>query len=308
MSEITLSINPLYQCNFRCDFCYLTKEQLADPKKMDLKKFNLLVAELKASRYKVDHVDLYGGEIALLSNEYLEELDTILYEAFDPTINIVTNYSIIHPYFLKDHVSLSVSFDFEARESHDLVFQNIISTNKKVSILMLASQKLMDMDVGSMIKTFNNIQNIVSVEIKPYSTNQANSYEVSFVDYENFIKKWIDSDIDKNFEFANEREIQRSLEGKRNAFSDDHIYITPNSKYAVLEFDDKENEYFLELESLDAYYSWEKLEFSRVRSNDICKKCDFLGTCLTEHYRSVEDLTHSCNGYYNLLKWYSKEK
>ena len=30
--SITVSINPTYYCNFRCDFCYLTEEQLSDRK------------------------------------------------------------------------------------------------------------------------------------------------------------------------------------------------------------------------------------------------------------------------------------
>lgn len=304
MSFLNLSINPLYQCNFRCDFCYLTKKQLSDPLVLPLEKIKELIDELKTSNYSVDHVDLYGGEISLLSNEYLEELDSILYESFDPTINIVTNLYQVHPFFLKDHVSLSVSFDFEARESSEQVLQNIITTNKEISILMLASSRLLKMDVKRMISTFNSIGNVVSVEIKPYSTNQANSFEVSFKDFEDFVKSWIESDIEKNFEFVNEREIELSLKKKRNAFSDDHLYITPNGKFAVLEFDGKEDEYFLELDTISDYKKWERLEHARVQGNEVCGKCEFLGTCLTEHYRNVENLDHSCNGFYHLLNWY----
>ncbi|WP_127714891.1 radical SAM protein [Halobacteriovorax sp. HLS] len=308
MSFLNLSINPLYQCNFRCDFCYLTKSQLSDPLTLPLTKLRQLIKELKDSNHSVDHVDLYGGEISLLSNEYLEELDEILYEAFDPSINIVTNLYQVHPFFLKEHVSLSVSFDFEARESSEKVLQNIITTNKEISILMLASSKLLKMDVSKMISTFNSIGNVVSVEIKPYSTNQANSFEVSFKDFEEFVKKWIESDIVKNFEFVNEREIENSLSKKRNAFSDDHLYITPNGKFAVLEFDEKEDEYFLELDRLDDYKKWERLEHARVQRNEICSKCEYLGNCLTEHYRKVESLDLSCNGFFHLLDWYKNLK
>ena len=28
--NMIISINPWYYCNFKCDFCYLTKEQLAE--------------------------------------------------------------------------------------------------------------------------------------------------------------------------------------------------------------------------------------------------------------------------------------
>ena len=36
MNNITVSINPSYFCNFRCNFCYLTSEQLGEQKKIPL--------------------------------------------------------------------------------------------------------------------------------------------------------------------------------------------------------------------------------------------------------------------------------
>ena len=36
MKPITVSINPSYFCNFSCDFCYLTPEQLKDQKRISL--------------------------------------------------------------------------------------------------------------------------------------------------------------------------------------------------------------------------------------------------------------------------------
>ena len=36
MNKITVSINPSYFCNFRCNFCYLTSQQLGDQKQIPL--------------------------------------------------------------------------------------------------------------------------------------------------------------------------------------------------------------------------------------------------------------------------------
>ena len=36
MNKITVSINPSYFCNFRCNFCYLTSKQLGDQKQIPL--------------------------------------------------------------------------------------------------------------------------------------------------------------------------------------------------------------------------------------------------------------------------------
>lgn len=303
MKSITLSINPIYLCNFRCEFCYLTPEQLGDDKTLDLKRLELLLNELKAAQIEVSHVDLYGGEVALLSEEYLERFDELLLTVGDPSLNVVTNMSKAHPFLLKPHVDLSVSFDFDCRQSHDKVLQNIMQTNKDIAILMLASPKLMQKDVAQMINIFNGIQNIKTVEIKPYSSNQANQFSCSDEDFENFIKQWLTCSVEKKFTFINEREILASLDNTRNAFSDDHVYITPEGKFAVLEFDSAGHEYFMSLENIQAYFEWQTLEKKRVKENQYCGQCEFYGRCLTEHYRDVKSLQTSCNGFYKLLKW-----
>ena len=45
--SITLSLNPTYFCNFDCDFCYLTPDQLNDKKQLELGKLAKRVLELK---------------------------------------------------------------------------------------------------------------------------------------------------------------------------------------------------------------------------------------------------------------------
>lgn len=303
MQKISLSINPIYLCNFRCKFCYLTEDQLSSKDKLDLNKLENLLLDLKNNLFEIEHVDLYGGEIGLLSEDYLNNLDKILEKFDNPSINVVTNLSKINNYFLSEHVDLSVSFDFEVREKSDLVLQNILKIKKNISILMLASKDLIKKNVDDMIKFFNHIENIKSVEIKPYSSNQANNLNVLDDEFEEFIKKWINSKINKNFNFKNYDNILNSINKINNSFSDNHIYITPNGKFSVLEFDSQNNEFFLELNSIKEYLTWADNEKLKVKNNNYCKNCEFLGTCLTEHYREVQSLENSCNGYVNLIKW-----
>ena len=61
--------------------------------------------------------------------------------------------------------------------------------------------------------------------------------------------------INKKFDFINEARIIDSLEGRYNA-SNNHIYITPNGKFGVLEFDKNDNEYFKELDTFEEYEEW----------------------------------------------------
>ena len=294
----SVSINPSYFCNFRCDFCYLTPEQLGDQKRIDPKKLDKLLSEIP----KIDHVDLYGGEIGALKKSYYEEIKTVIRKYYNDYININTNFSMLDDRFFEDDITLSVSYDFSAREKSSLVYNNMLMSPKPLSVLILASQEVLKMNVDNMIKQLNTCKSIISVEIKPYSINQANKQPVTHKNFEEFIIKWIDSPIQKRFEFQNLNRLKRSIKKEYNAYSDDHIYITPNGKYAVLDFDSENKEYFLEFSNYSNFEQWAWTEKRNLST--VCQNCSWKGHCLTEHYRHVKDLKDSCNGYINLLSRY----
>jgi len=301
---MNLSINPWYYCNFRCHFCYLTPEQLADRKLLDLNRLNDMLSEV-LQYDSIDHVDLYGGEIALLPDYYLEELKLCLESHGIDSVNINTNLSAINEAMFDPYYHISVSYDFTVREQHDKVWRNMALLPVQFSVLMLASDKLITEDVDNMIQQFNLLPNLTSVEIKPYSENQSNSLNVSFKDYEEFVKRWITSPVEKKFDFINEYLIEDVLDKRRNSFSDDHVYITPSGRWAVLEFDLNDKEYFLEYDSFEQYLVWTRMEKERVANNKFCNSCEYYGHCLSEHLREVKDLDNSCNGFKLLIDWYA---
>lgn len=294
-----ISLNPTYLCNFRCDFCYLTEEQLADKNKINLSKLDERLSEVSKVE-PISYVDLYGGEISVLGDDYFYALKDTIRKYYQGEINIVTNYRTVKSYMHERDISLSVSYDFEAREQSDIVFANMLCSPVPISVLILASPRVINMNVKDMVQQLSMLSNIRSVEIKPYSTNQANAHNVTHKDYEEFVMKWLELDLP--FEFENRHRIQESLEGKYDAFSNDHVYINPNGNFAVLEFDKDDNEYFLELNTFNEYIKWAKNEPIKNVS-DICRNCKWYGKCLTEHYRYVRDLTNGCNGYKGLLEW-----
>ena len=212
---------------------------------------------------------------------------------------------MLHEGFFENDFYLSVSYDFDAREKSDLVYNNMFQSTVPIAVLILASQKVIEMNVDDMINKLNLCSSIESVEIKPYSINQANAQPITHKDFELFVKKWIESSVAKKFDFINEGKIIESLNKNYNAFSNNHVYITPNGNFAVLEFDKDDKEYFLELNSIKEYIKWAEQEpINNV--SDICKKCKYYGHCLTEHYRYVKDLKNSCNGYKGLLDYYEQ--
>jgi len=300
---MNVSINPTYFCNFRCDFCYLTEQQLADQNKIDLDVLDKRLFEIQ-QHTKIEWIDLYGGEIGALKKEYFYNMRDVIRKHYADKINIITNFSMLHEGFFEDDFYLSVSYDFTAREKHERVFYNMLQSPVPIAVLILASPEVIKMDVDNLINQINLCSSIKSVEIKPYSSNQANAHNVTHKDFENFVLCWMKSPVKKNFDFVNEGRIISSLKQEYNAFSNDHVYITPNGKFGVLEFDLNDNEYFLELDTFEEYLEWAKQEPTKNVS-DICRGCDYYGHCLTEHYRYVKDLTNSCNGYKGLLDYYA---
>tara|TARA_E500000178_G_scaffold291334_1_gene295155 strand:- start:4828 stop:5742 length:915 start_codon:yes stop_codon:yes gene_type:complete len=301
---MNISINPSYFCNFRCDFCYLTPEQLADQKKIDLQRLDDMLAEVK-EQDDIHHIDLYGGEIGALKKDYFYGLRDVIRKYYDKDININTNFSMLHDGFFEKDFYLSVSYDFEAREKHELVYKNMMLSPVPIAVLVLVSPTILQKDVDEMIRMFNLCTPVKSVELKPYSINQANAHNVTHKDFEQHVIKWIQSKEDMQFAFINDYKIQDSIEKTYNAFSNDHVYITPNGKFGVLEFDKDDKEYFLELDSYKDYKLWADKE-SDVNCSDICKSCKYYGHCLTEHYRYVKDLDNGCNGYKGLLEFYER--
>lgn len=300
-----LSINPTYYCNFRCNFCYLTEQQLSDQTTLPVPILEQRIQEAQ-QYHEVTMVDLYGGEIGLLSEEYVVDLCDMLHRNGIDDINIVTNLSMVNQVIRNPDLYITVSYDFDCREQHERVWNNMFQLGKPFSILVLAGPDLLKKNVDEMIMQLNLLQNLNSVEIKPYSTNQANCHPVTNKDFEEFVQQWIESPVNKNFQFINESNIKTVLDGTRNAFSNDHIYITPTGDFAVLEFDLNDREYFKRLDSIEDYNSWAEQEPVKNVSN-ICKECSYYGKCLTEHYRYVTDLDSSCNGYKHLIDWYKNE-
>lgn len=299
-----LSINPTYYCNFRCDFCYLTEKQLSDRKLLSLSRLSEMISEI-LSQCQIDMVDIYGGEVSLLSQEYWNEMISILHMYGIEDINLITNLSAINEITIDPRVYTTVSYDYLAREEHERVYRNMVLLQKPFSVLMLVSNKFIELDTKIIIESLNLLPNLKSVELKPYSSNQANSHSVSYIDFEEKVKSFLNYK-NKNFEFVNESLIQSVLLKQRNSFSDDHIYITPNGKYSVLEFDLNDNEFFLEYDYLEEYWEWCKREKIRVGRNKYCSSCEYFGHCLSEHLREVKTLENSCNGFKKLINWYAR--
>lgn len=308
MKALTISVNPWYYCNLSCSFCYLTPEQLKDKRLLPLEILEARLLEIMAAGYTVTHVDIYGGEVLLLPPEYLQAMKQIFYRYGIDDLVLITNLTVTNEITDDEDFELGVSFDFTAREKSELVFNNLLTLPRWYNILTLASREFLDqVTPDDYVGMLNMLGQLNSAEIKPYSENQANQQPVTFKEYEEFVWAVINHP-DRKFYFENESQIIKAVDGTRNAYSDDHLYITPTGEFAVLEFDLNDREFFLKLEGIVDYMLWCEKERQRVEANKFCGACEFKGRCLSEHLRDVKSLENSCNGFHGLLvRWIEDE-
>jgi hypothetical protein len=165
-----------------------------------------------------------------------------------------------------------------------------------------------DAELDEFIHLLNSLPKLTTVEIKPYSFNKFNTQEVTYLQHEEWIKRWIMRSGFFRFEFINLTRIKASLSRNYSSWSDEHLYITPSGNYAVLEFDEENREYFSELPNYEQYLNWIQKEKSVVESNSFCGGCTYLGSCLSEHLQPVYNIEYSCNGFKNLLDWYKTQE
>lgn len=300
---LNLSLNCWYYCNFSCSFCYLTPEQLNDKQLLPLELLEQRVDEV-LQHYRINHVDIYGGEVLLLPPEYLFGLKEIFHSRGIDDLVLITNLSVVNEVTLDEDFELSVSYDGLAREKSELVFTNMLMLTRQFTVLSLCGRDFLDqVSVDDYVQTLNLLSHLKCVEIKPYSSNQANNQPVTNREFEEFV--WaVLTHPERTFYLENMTQIKQAVAGTRNAYSDDHVYITPTGDYAVLDFDLNDNELFLKVDGIAGYQAWCNKEKQRVDTNPFCASCEFLGTCLSEHLRNVKSMENSCNGFKGLLlRW-----
>lgn len=302
-----VSLNPTYYCNFRCPFCYLG-DRLSDKTTISIDHINDRLSEVISHGHDIESIDIYGGEILSLGKDYQRKLieSCMLYSE---NIRVTTNLSLDYSVLLEYPVQVCVSYDYKARQSWERVIKNMHEFPKELHVLMLASHEFLKQDPVIVLDSISKVPNLQTVEIKPYSTNQYNQENVTHRDFEECVKRYIEHGyMLGGTELVNIEMIEYALSGEANSFSDDHIYITPDNKFAVLDFDENDNESFTEIGSFEEYKDWTQVEKLKMAANRYCNQCEYFGSCLSEHLRDVVDLTNSCSGYKGLLDWYLESK
>lgn len=181
-----LHLFPTYHCNFTCKFCY--QAEYKNSKVMDLKKLPEVLENIKKEKQcEFSRVTLMGGELATLSDKYLDELMTIV-ESLNVPIQIFTNLWKIKKRLL-DH-AVFVSWDFDAREHHDEILANMLSLDRKFDTSTVVSKKLLNMSMDEIVSFYSSIKNLDRAYFSFFKYNKFNGQMgTTFDQYLDFLER-----------------------------------------------------------------------------------------------------------------------
>ena len=289
-----ISLCPSFYCNFRCPWCYLSNEQLSSKRIINISELTNTINYINLFE-TITHIDIYGGEPTLLPVNWSIDLINLLRNITNAHLHVITNLSSSHHPLLFLSDTIGISYDFDKRQQWIKVREKIRVFPHKKHVVTLVNELHHIDDIDAYIEDLMRL-NIDSWELKPFSVSKFNSsFKEDFSKFEIFVKTVIDKA--PPFEIINEI----NMNNVSSSFSDDHIYIMPDSKMYVLDFDENFQEYFKNVSTIEDFYLWTKKEFDEYTNNKTCSNCTYLGNCLSEHLKVYNN---TCNGFPDLIKWY----
>lgn len=259
-----ISICPTYKCNLSCSFCYQKGFN-----KNSLLNLDILDEKLKSLCKPFTDIEIYGGEISILPDNYLIEIFDIC-KKYSSKISTVTNFVHINPILFDYPISTSIDFDYRPVQ---LIIKNIIKcykeNGKKVSLLFCKNNfchyyKIKDLVEQDWVESFRII---------PCMSTPFNDVVLNFKDTKKLIKLFY---TNKKYE--------------KPKFIQDSCFITPEGEVKSLYYINNK-EYFV--------------PYKKILPEIQCLKCDYYKKCFNEH-NVITDGT-DCSGFFELCKQLDEE-
>lgn len=294
-----LSIMPSLYCNYNCEYCYLGDLR----KNKTLLNLDILANRLDeiTQNYTIQHTTLYGGEISLLPQTYLNDLLQLVKD-YNPAF--VTNLSQewFLNYCLINNVKLSISLN-EERTNYNKTLQ-ILKTLKGIksiclSVVVLPS--LLKKDSFEILDFFEDLGfDVIFIQYHP-SIHSKVVYNITTKDYSDFLLRIIKAKYERDYKFKIQNEIVLRDTTYR-ATADSFMFINQNGNFSSIKYNEKEEEYFVEFNTLQEWKDFCKQEQKLYYTK--CHTCKYYNKCKAEHLVNLEK--DNCSGLYNLLEEYSK--
>lgn len=292
--QLQLSIIPSYFCNYNCEYCYLGKLR-SERTLLPLNTLLNRMQELEQEHF-IDHITVYGGEISLLSKEYIQELYNFIQSY---KVTFVTNLSNdwLVDFCKEKNIHLSISLN-EERQYYDKTLTKLLemekTSNMDLSIVVLPS--ILKTPVSELLSLYEKIGlDVFFIQYHPSILSKVN-YQITEDEYSNFLYNIIKETKEHSYNI-NIGNIEIFKDNDYKPTADNFIFINPNGKFSSVKYVNGV-EQPIEFSTLK---DWK--EFCNAEKKwyfDNCQFCEYYNKCKAEHLVQLDK--KECSGLYTLLK------
>lgn len=299
--RIYIDIMLSFHCKKDCPYCYLG-DLRSDERRVSPEMVDSRLAELWDYGYHAGNVEIYGGDMALLPKEYIDNIIKVCRKY----TNFVT--AIGNPWkgYDRKHYKDVLSINKERKDYYDNITQ--LCKEGDVDIITVALPPELEESPTYFLDKFQGSTG--SLFIIPYFKsvyNKVCAHSLTNREYCDFLIRIIDAYLDNSYTFtlANIGILEDAFNGQYNPFADGSVYIGPDGRLGRPKYNEKYEEYF---EWYNSVEEWE-LDTLKERREAIytCGTCEYYGRCVADHMRPYRE-DDVCCGYKPLLKWWEKNR
>lgn len=280
-----MNLYTTYLCNFHCRFCSIRQD------KSPILDLAWAEKELSAHPELCTNINILGGEPSILPLSYQEKLINICTKAANEKPYYITNLFKVSP--LLEKCRPIVSYDFELREQHRTVFQNMLNLEIDFSISTVLTKYLVE-EIGATryLKLIRSLKNCKRADLDLYYKGK-HDQEDHTPDNDALIAFIKEVMIDDKVNLAPLSAMRHHIDASFDNISD-YFAFMPENKYGVrLDYENGPYKVF------DTYYEAYDYFKSKIK-NSRCQSCEFLNTCW---YPCSDDI---CRGNRPMLEEFKK--
>lgn len=285
MSNLVVSIQPTFYCENNCPYCYLGKE-IRNEQLLPIPEIEARLNEISAVS-KIGQIDLFGGELDLLSLNYLTQLVKLCKQfTREVTISTGARTGLCFSVARDEKIKIGISLNEERpnnKEAEDFLLR-YKDCYKNISILMVVLPSLLKkspVEVCNYLQKFN--LPVVFFRYLPALNN--NPYHIGISKYISFIKEIYTWYKQQNNNPYTENPytfpiISPNKDCLGSPLLSSNIFIFPNGKYGWVSYHNG-LEYFKTVDELSIWKKEAVQEYKRYYK--LCNKCPYFNNCLAEH-------------------------
>lgn len=304
--NITVSIIPSYKCHYKCPFCFLGKLR----EDFTLLKLEKLEENLKtiSEEYIIDQIDLFGGELGEINENYLRHLLNLCLEYNPNRITITTNFlnniclDLVKEYENKANVTLAISLNKERSRNNYIEWKletaiKEKSLPKSTELVYVVLPSLLNYNKIELLEKLQRF-NLPVIFLRYNPSNLNHIYNISTLEYSKFLRDLIASYRENSYTFPLGNLDLLNMDNDPTIES--NVFINPYGQYGWIEFKQDKEVY----KYSDKYLDWKSAIFKDISLYEKhCASCKYYyGKCQAEHLNFLDNEIECC-GLKGLLDW-----